>query len=169
MVRGKANHGVFQLAGSLKLLYQVFQRQIQLHIAGNIRPSLFAVRQLRHIILMLEGHAVAAEIIIHMPRYRHIVHMEAVFIDIIGYGCHHHIQIGSRPFVGIFHFKHLTAIDCLVQIPKLTCHEVVAQIRMRPVPLIVGKGIVVERPALYALCRKIIGESKWHPVIRTPL
>ena len=116
MVGGKADDRIFQLSCRIQLFNQILQRQVQLHVAGNVGSSFLGIRQICHILFVQGRHLVAGEIIIHVTGNRHVIHMETVLLYVLRYRCFHHIQIRSRPVIGVFHGKYLTAVFFFIQI-----------------------------------------------------
>ncbi len=66
--------------GLLQLIQQVFHCPVEFNLGGHICPSGLGIGQILDKLLILYGHMVAHEIILHMTAYGHIIGMEEFIV-----------------------------------------------------------------------------------------
>ena len=152
MVAGQADHRVLQLPRLFQLLQRIGQSLVQFHVAGEVGGGLLAHVQFRHLGLMLDGHGVAGEVVVHVAADRHVVVMERLLPrQGLGDGTLHHLQVGLRPAL-----RHLQPVAQGVKI--------VAHVGVGEIPIVIGPGMVVVGGGRIALVPQHPAHAEGHVV-----
>ena len=101
-----------------------------------------------------------------MSRNRHIVHMEPLQVQVLRHGALHHLQIRSRPRIGVLHGKYLVPPLLFRQFPQPAGLKIIAQVGVRQIPVIISEAVVVVGKRGYTLLCKKPRQRIGHIVVR---